>query len=167
MAKGVFRWRSFNFLLTKITMIARTTLLASLLLASQLFAADAPPHIRLIPFATRLQDPVDLADDGSGRIFIVGEAAAESALWITASSLQHALSRHLKGPSLFRLLRVRAAGRGVPSGLREKWPPFCDVQHEGATGILRASFRNSRQPPMQKRWTQPVSASSCVTTSRT
>jgi glucose/arabinose dehydrogenase len=52
-------------------MISRTILLASLFLASQLFAADAPAHIRLVPFQTGLSRPVALADDGTGRIFIV------------------------------------------------------------------------------------------------
>ncbi len=54
-------------------MTARTLLTATLFLASQLFAADAPPHIRLVPFQKGLNCPVALEDDGSGRIFVVEE----------------------------------------------------------------------------------------------
>jgi glucose/arabinose dehydrogenase len=73
MAKGVFNWRGFHFLLPKRRMTPRTLLtgLLSLLVAFHLPAADAPPHAKLVLFEKGFNRPVALADDGSGRIFVV------------------------------------------------------------------------------------------------
>ena len=49
----------------------RILILASLLLASQMPAADVPPHIQLVQFQTGLSKPTALADDGTGRIFVI------------------------------------------------------------------------------------------------
>lgn len=70
MAKGVFNWRSFNFVLMRNGMTPRTLLAAFLILASPVRGAETP-HIRLNPFASGFKAPVALADDGTGRIFIV------------------------------------------------------------------------------------------------
>lgn len=51
-------------------MTRRLSLLASLLLATPMFAADTP-HIKLVPFQKGLDRPVALESDGTDRIFVV------------------------------------------------------------------------------------------------
>ncbi len=52
-------------------MKSKSLLLASLLCASSLLAADNPPHVKLVVFQKGFNRPTALADDGAGRIFVV------------------------------------------------------------------------------------------------
>ena len=52
-------------------MIFRALFSAVIFIASQLFAADAPPPIKLVPFQRGLNHPTALADDGTGRLFVI------------------------------------------------------------------------------------------------